>query len=112
MIYVFVQTVLHNWKDEECVTILKRCKEAISSGDKVGGKVIIIDMVLRENEEMNEEVFKSSETKLLIDMQMLAMVNGKERVEEEWNQLFLAAGFSYYKITPIVGLKSLIEVYP
>ncbi|KAG8480942.1 hypothetical protein CXB51_025617 [Gossypium anomalum] len=89
--------------------LLKRCKEAISSRDNVGGKVIITEMVLREDD---DQVFKSSETKLFVDMEMLVLVNGKERLEEEWKKLFLAAGFSYYKITPIVGLKSLIEVYP
>ncbi|MBA0570874.1 hypothetical protein Golob_004478 [Gossypium lobatum] len=106
---ILLKNVLHDWNDEECVTILKRCKEAISSRDNVGGKVIIIEMVLREDD---DQVFNSSETKLFVDMEMVVVVNGKERLEEEWNKLFLAAGFSHYKITPIVGLKSLIEVYP
>ncbi|CBI21918.3 unnamed protein product, partial [Vitis vinifera] len=37
---------------------------------------------------------------------------GKERNEKEWEKLFLAAGFTHYKITPALGLRSLIEVYP
>ncbi|KAK8986965.1 hypothetical protein V6N11_055282 [Hibiscus sabdariffa] len=37
---------------------------------------------------------------------------GRERREEEWAKLFFAAGFSNYKITPILGLRSLIEVFP
>lgn len=39
------QSILHDWNDEECVNILKKCKEAISRKDKEG-KVIIIDMVV------------------------------------------------------------------
>uniref|UniRef100_M1D3K7 Resveratrol O-methyltransferase n=1 Tax=Solanum tuberosum TaxID=4113 RepID=M1D3K7_SOLTU len=37
--------ILHDWSDEECIKILKKCKEAIPRKEK-GGKVFIIDMVL------------------------------------------------------------------
>ncbi|EOX99549.1 Flavonoid o-methyltransferase related [Theobroma cacao] len=106
---VLLKWILHDWNDEECVKILKRCKEAISRGGK-GGKAIIIDMVLTEkNHKVNDA---SIETQLFFDMLMMVLVTGKERNEEEWATLFLAAGFSDYKITPIMGLRSLIEVYP
>ncbi|KAJ0017299.1 hypothetical protein Pint_10502 [Pistacia integerrima] len=42
----------------------------------------------------------------------MATKEGKERNEKEWERLFLEAGFSHYKITPMFGLRSLIEVYP
>ncbi|KAK8502004.1 hypothetical protein V6N12_048118 [Hibiscus sabdariffa] len=90
--------------DEDCLTILKRCKEGISGG----GKVIIIDIVVR----LNDEAFKMIETQLFFDMLMMVVVNGRERREEEWAKLFFAAGLSNYNITPILGLRSLIEVYP
>ncbi|CAN1857369.1 Probable O-methyltransferase 3, partial [Linum perenne] len=91
--------VLHNWDDENCVRILKRCKEAISNSrgeNKRRGKVIVIDMVVG-----NEEVMKKKErhqVQLCFDMLMMALVNGKERDEEEWERLFLTVGFSDYKI--------------
>ncbi|XP_052478038.1 trans-resveratrol di-O-methyltransferase [Gossypium raimondii] len=109
---ILLKKVLHDWNDEGCLTILKRCKEAISSQDKVGRKLIIIDMVVRENEQVNDEASSLTKTQLFFDMFMLVLVAGKERREEEWAKLFLEAGFSYYKITTIVGLTSLIEVYP
>lgn len=87
--------------------ILKKCREAICSKDR-GGKVIIVDMVI---EEPNIDK-KSGETQLCFDMLMMVNLNGKERNKKEWEKLFLAAGFSHYKITPIVGLRSLVEVYP
>lgn len=40
-----MQWILHDWSDEDCVKILKRCKEAIPSKDN-GGKVIIMDIVM------------------------------------------------------------------
>ena len=89
------------------MSILKKCKEAIPKKDK-GGKLIIIDMII-ENNEVNK---KSTETQLYFDMVMMVETSGKERNQMEWEKLFLAAGFSDYKITPLFGLRSLIEVYP
>jgi hypothetical protein len=86
---------------------LKKCKEAISSKEK-GGKVIIVDVVIDEKKDEKE----LTETKLLFDMLMMVVAAGKERSVKEWEKLFLEAGFSHYKITPLFGLRSLIEVYP
>ncbi|KAE9461859.1 hypothetical protein C3L33_06198, partial [Rhododendron williamsianum] len=97
--------VLHNWSDEDCVKILKRCKEAIPSKDD-GGKVIIIDMVI-DGERDEHDI---AETKLVFDILMMVLVTGRERSEKEWEHIFLLAGFSHYKITPIFGLRSLIEM--
>ena len=87
--------------------ILKRCREAIPSKEN-GGKVIIIDMIMMKN----QGDYKSTETQLFFDMTMMIFAPGRERDENEWEKLFLDAGFSHYKITPILGLRSLIEVYP
>ncbi|KAH9742749.1 O-methyltransferase ZRP4 [Citrus sinensis] len=104
---VLFKWILHDWNDEECVKILKKCKEAITS-DVKKGKVIIIDM-MRENKKRDSE---SIETQLFFDMLMMVLVTGTERDEKEWAKLFADAGFNDYKITPILGLRSLIEVYP
>ncbi|RDX76814.1 putative O-methyltransferase 3, partial [Mucuna pruriens] len=103
---IMLKCILHNWNDEECLKILKKCKEAIAYKDK--GKVIIIDVVIG-NEKGDSEL---DETKLFYDMEMMVLVTGKERSEKDWVKLIFSAGFNSYKITPILGLKSLIEVYP
>ncbi|XP_061944024.1 trans-resveratrol di-O-methyltransferase-like [Populus nigra] len=103
---ILLKWILHDWNDEECVKILKQCKEAIKGRE--GGKLIIIDMVV----ENNKEVEGSTETQLFFDMLMMILVTGKERNEKEWAKLFTDAGFSNYKINPVLGLRSLIEVYP
>ncbi|CAH2068535.1 unnamed protein product, partial [Thlaspi arvense] len=104
---VLLKWVLHSWNDEQNVKVLKRCKEAIPSKDR-GGKVIIIEMVV-ENQKGEH---KSLETQLLFDMLMMIICTGRERTEKEWAKLFFEAGFSDYKITPILGLRCFIEVYP
>lgn len=100
------QWILHDWNDEECIKILKRCKEAIPSKDK-GGKLIIIDMVVMNDEAGN----KTLETQLRFDLMMMTLATGKERREDEWARLFADAGFGEYKITPLLGVRSVIEVY-
>jgi hypothetical protein len=52
------------------------------------------------------------ETQVLLDLFMMFMNNGVERDEQEWKRIIFQAGFSDYKITPILGVRSIIEVYP
>lgn len=101
---VLLKWILHNWTDEACTKILKKCRDAIPRK----GKVIVIDIVLGYNEE--DDTVK--EDQLFQDMTMMMFFNGKERSEKEWEKLFLDAGFSSYKITPALGVRSIIEVYP
>ncbi|CAL5023355.1 unnamed protein product [Urochloa decumbens] len=102
---VLLKFVLHNWSDEDCVRILKRSKEAISTREPKG-KVIIIDTV--EGSASKQTL----EAQLLMDICMMMLTTGEERDEEKWHKLFLDAGFSRYKINPILGSQSLIEVFP
>uniref|UniRef100_A0A224XGP2 N-acetylserotonin methyltransferase n=1 Tax=Hypericum kalmianum TaxID=473045 RepID=A0A224XGP2_9ROSI len=104
---VILKLILHDWSDEECLKILGNCKKAIT-GERKGGKVIIIDIVIDEKKDERE----ATEAKLLFDMLMMGLLSGKERSEKEWEKLFMDASFSHYKITHLFGLKSLIELYP
>ncbi|KAL9411347.1 hypothetical protein AB3S75_045024 [Citrus x aurantiifolia] len=99
--------VFHGLGDEDGLKILKKRREAIASNGE-RGKVIIIDIVINAEEEEHE----LTETKFLFDFLMSVNANGKERTESEWAKLFSDAGFSHYKITPIFGMRSLIEVNP
>ncbi|XP_060202868.1 probable O-methyltransferase 3 [Lycium barbarum] len=106
---ILLKWILHDWGDEECIQILKKCKEAIPNKENNGGKVIIIDMVILDNQKGDD---KSYETQLFYDMAMMALTPGKERSQQDWAKLFSGAGFSDYNIIPILGLRSIIEVYP
>ncbi|GMI80560.1 N-acetylserotonin O-methyltransferase [Hibiscus trionum] len=108
---VLLKWVLCDWNDDECLKILKQCKNAVSGG-KEGGKVIIIDLVLTKNGKADDEASSLTETQLLFDMAAMVVMGGKEREEEEWAKLFSASGFSDYKIAPVLGMRSIIEVYP
>ncbi|CAL5027882.1 unnamed protein product [Urochloa decumbens] len=103
---VFLKWILHDWGDDECIKILKNCKQAIPSRDK-GGKVIIIDIVVGSG----SSDAKQLETQVLYDLLIMG-INGIERDEQEWKKIFFEAGFKDYKIMPILGVRSIIELYP
>ncbi|XP_037491785.1 trans-resveratrol di-O-methyltransferase-like [Jatropha curcas] len=105
-----IKWVLHDWADEDCLKILKNCKEAITKNGKRenNNKVIIIDMVMG-NQTSDDDW---TEAELLFDMEEMACLTGKQRDEEEWAKLFFDAGFTKYKINYVLGPRALIEVYP
>ena len=48
-----MQTVFHFFDDEDCLKLLKKCREAIASNGE-RGKVIIIDIVINAREEEHD----------------------------------------------------------
>ncbi|KNA03838.1 hypothetical protein SOVF_205310 [Spinacia oleracea] len=101
----FITWVLHDWGDEECIQILRKCKEAIPK-DK--GKVIIVEAVIEEDAED-----KFEDARLTLDMVMLAhTTNGKERTFKEWSCLLNKAGFGHFDVKPIQAVQYVIEAYP
>ena len=103
---LLLQSILHDWSDEDCIKILKQCKKAVPSKED-GGKLILIEMVVN----FNLGCPNSAETQLLIDMHKMVHTTGKQRNEDEWKKVFINAGFTGYKIMPEFGLRSVIEVY-
>ncbi|XP_012699936.1 O-methyltransferase ZRP4-like [Setaria italica] len=105
-LFVWFQWVLHDWGDAECVKILKTCRKAIPPREE-GGKVIILDMVVGAG----SSDLQHKETQVLFDL-FIMFVNGIERNEQGWKKIIFDAGFSDYKIIPVLGVRSIVEVYP
>ncbi|KAI4966285.1 hypothetical protein ZWY2020_041861 [Hordeum vulgare] len=104
---VLLKNVLHDWGHDDCVKILQCCKEAIPARS-AGGKVIIIDMV--RGSLLGDK--KIAEMEAMQDMFAMC-TNGVERDESEWKRIFSDAGFGQdYKIMPVLGPLSVIEIYP
>ncbi|KAL8228345.1 hypothetical protein R6Q57_015929 [Mikania cordata] len=102
---VYLMKVLHDWADDECIAILKKCREAIP---KDTGKVIVVDAIVGREE---DHEFKG--VGLMLDMVMIAHTSqGKERTSEEWSYVFQEAGFTRHTIKHIRAYQSIIEVYP
>ncbi|KAI3745248.1 hypothetical protein L1987_58357 [Smallanthus sonchifolius] len=102
---IYIMKVLHDWTDDDCIAILKKCREAIPQDT---GKVIVIDAIVGREE--NHE-FKG--VGLLLDMVMMAHTKeGKERTSKEWSYVFHEAEFTRYTMKQIRAYQSVIEVYP
>lgn len=52
-----------------------------------------------------------AETQVLYDL-LIMNINGVERDEQEWTKIFVGAGFKDYKIITVLGVRSIIELYP
>uniref|UniRef100_A0A0D9XSN0 O-methyltransferase domain-containing protein n=1 Tax=Leersia perrieri TaxID=77586 RepID=A0A0D9XSN0_9ORYZ len=100
---LLLKSILHCWEDDDCIKILRRCKEAISA-EGPGGKLIIMDVIMGSGQ--LGKVTK--ETLALFDLYMMC-INGVKRDEQRWRKIFFEAGFSGYKLVAMLGLRSVIE---
>ncbi|XP_048232818.1 trans-resveratrol di-O-methyltransferase-like [Ricinus communis] len=102
---IMLNMIFHVLGDEDCLKVLKKCKEPITSNNEErSGKLIIIDTLMGNKDWIKQ----STETIQLYDLEMMVFVSGQERTEKEWAKVFFDAGFSSYNINPVLGLRSII----
>ena len=83
----FLQWILHDWSDVLCLKLLKNCHKALPEK----GKVIVVDTILPVAAETSPYARQASH----LDLMMLAYSpEGKERTEQEFQELGHAAGFA------------------
>ncbi|KAI6697384.1 hypothetical protein NL676_017503 [Syzygium grande] len=108
---VFLKWVLQDWRDEDCVKILKNCRKAIASSNQKPGKLVIVDLVLLDRDGDSNSLF--DDIGVTFDLIMMARQSGgKERTEAEWKELLQQGGFPRYNIIKIQALPSIIEAFP
>ncbi|XP_042516723.1 caffeic acid 3-O-methyltransferase-like [Macadamia integrifolia] len=101
---IFMKTILHNWSDEHCLTILKNCYEALPEN----GKVVIFETILPEIPETD----LMAKYTFILDVVMMTQHNGgKERTEKEYRTLANGAGFSGAKLIFRLLTSSIMEFY-
>ncbi|MBS2031258.1 MAG: SAM-dependent methyltransferase [Deltaproteobacteria bacterium] len=94
---MLLKQVLHDWNDEQCVTLLKNCAASLP----VGGRVLVVEMVVAEDG-------KPSPAHLM-DINMLVMLPGRERTRSEYAKLLAAAGLEANRMHPTHSPFSIIE---
>ncbi|KAI3431943.1 uncharacterized protein J3R85_007826 [Psidium guajava] len=101
---IMIKNILHNWKDENCIKILRNCYEALPSK----GRAIVMDLVLPESPETSAASMYTSR----LDNTMLVQLGGQERTEREFRALAKAAGFSDFKVASVASdLWVVMELY-
>jgi hypothetical protein len=89
--------IIHDWDDEQCITILKNCRNSMTTG----GKVLVVEIIIHEGNEPSIGKF--------IDLQMLLYLPGCERTEAEYRILFDKAGLELTRIVPTMSPFCIIE---
>jgi predicted O-methyltransferase YrrM len=89
--------ILHDWDDESCVEILRNCREAMDPG----GRITIVELVVGVNGDAGLAT--------LMDLNMLAVANGRERSLEEFDALLSAAGLRRTSVLATNSPHCLIE---
>ena len=89
--------IIHDWSDDECVTILQHCYKAMASN----GKVLIAEMMLPAP----NIPFPGKN----LDLEMLLFMTGQERTADEYRALLDRAGFELTRIVPTPSPYSVIE---
>ncbi|MDJ1134150.1 methyltransferase [Streptomyces iconiensis] len=87
-----LKSVVHDWTDEQVVTILTHCREVLPPT----GRVLIVEPVL-------PEVVDTTTAGLtyLGDLNMLVNVGGRERTRAEFEEVLRAAGLSLVSVTAL-----------
>ncbi|HKM54973.1 MAG TPA: methyltransferase [Isosphaeraceae bacterium] len=89
--------IIHDWDDEKSITILKNCRKAMGRN----GKLLVVEGVVPPGNEPSVSKF--------FDLAMMVLPGGMERTEEEYRQLYQAAGFRLTRIVPTKTWISVIE---
>lgn len=86
-LYVLKQ-ILHDWNDEQASTILHNCAQAMTSR----GRMAIVEMVIPDD--------GSPTAAQLTDVNMLAILPGRERTQAEYTALLKGAGLRVERLVP------------
>jgi len=88
--------ILHDWDDDEAVSILRNCRNAMNAE----GRILVVETVIPP---LNEPCFGK-----WLDLMML-IVGGRERTEEQYRHLFSRAGLKLNRIVSTAHEISVIE---
>jgi O-methyltransferase domain len=92
--------IIHDWPDDLCLQILKACRKGVNPG----GKLLVVDSVIQPGNDFSPAKF--------LDLQMLIFPGGCERTQEQFRELFAAAGWKLTRIIPTVASDSIVEGVP
>jgi O-methyltransferase/methyltransferase family protein len=92
--------VLHDWDDEQCVSILRNCRKAIAPQ----GRLLIIEAVLPPGD--------SPHHGKMMDLLMLNVTGGRERTAAEFTELLRIAQFAVLSIIATSTHQSVVEAAP
>jgi len=92
--------IIHDWPDDVCVKILQHCRKGVNPG----GKLLVADAVIQPG---NDPDFGK-----ILDLEMLVLPGGRERTEQQFGELFSAAGWRLSRVIHTRSPVSIVEGVP
>jgi SAM-dependent methyltransferase len=89
--------IIHDWDDEQSLLILSNCARAL----RQKGRVVLVELIVPEDDRPSWAP--------LMDLNMLAVLPGRERTAREYRDLLGRAGLRLDRITPTASQFSVIE---
>ena len=83
-----LKSILHDWDDERCVTILTHIKKGMAKG----GRVLVAEHLVGAH--------NVSDFSKWMDLHMMAIPGGRERTADEYAAVFTRAGFRLTRTIP------------
>jgi len=95
-LYVMM-TVIHDWSDEESISILQNLR----GNAPPRAKLLLVEAIIDES--------ATDSFPMDLDIEMLAFLYGRERTQAQWQSLLAQSGFRLTRATPLGGLSGLVE---
>jgi hypothetical protein len=92
-----LKRILHDWNDESSVRILRTCRNAMDAK----ARILVVDAVVPQGNEPHPSK--------VMDILMMVLLEGRERTEQEFQELFRLAGLKLTKIVATPSVLSIIE---
>nr|AHE14504.1 EspM-like O-methyltransferase [uncultured bacterium] len=92
--------ILHNWSDEDSVTLLRNCREAMAPQSRL----LLIEAVVPAGDDFHPSK--------ILDLAMMFVYGGRERTRAEHEELLDAAGLRFGRMVEAAAPLSVIEAYP
>jgi orsellinic acid C2-O-methyltransferase len=96
--------VIHDWDDERATSILEKCRAVVPTA----GRLLIVEGVYPPRIDGSLE----SRGAAANDVNMLVCTGGRQRSEQEFRDLFAAAGFRLARVVPTPARVCVIEGAP
>jgi orsellinic acid C2-O-methyltransferase len=86
-----LKTILHDWSDKDCISLLRNCRKAI----KPDGVLVVVERVMPDR--MQSCALHRSVARM--DLTMMLGFGGHERTQSEYQILLEQAGFQLVKVS-------------
>ena len=87
-----LKSIIHDWDDERALAILQTCRRAMSDR----ARLVLLERRFPERVENADEML----TTVMGDLQMMVVLGGKERTDNEYRELLAQAGLHLTRVVP------------